>query len=401
MFQHFVGQLLRDRGWEHRLGDPSVEAELWDDMKNSWRVQKKGDKIGLTRWMAYLDVVEATDFAWHTDLIARIYTLMGCGKLQKTDFASVLEGSFGRGALKVAHEDGAKMDMRHAEHEVQALRKACANTTHVCVVFLGNSYNQDVDRILVSMAKPIREWFSAQSKELRSAHEARAWMLDFMSGGWWAPLQQTMNLLSDCSVFEHCGLITAFRPWQACLSLEHPLIVEQSELAQLMAKYSLSLIFFRMSRLVPLLQAWPHKAFLFASADDGVRAAALRAFRRDSDLFAAVSARPERFWKRNVAKYGFDLPSVQQWLAIMKLEGWQVTERVRRLAEARVSGFMQSNIIENVGRVLRRREEGGTNSQVSGKELWATLVRKEVLHDGFRYDKVICEHQVVIVASRA
>jgi hypothetical protein len=53
MFEYYFDALLKGRGWQHRRSEEGIEQVLWLELQNAEAFAFKGDKIGLSRWMAY------------------------------------------------------------------------------------------------------------------------------------------------------------------------------------------------------------------------------------------------------------------------------------------------------------------------------------------------------------
>ena len=191
--ESLIPAILRDLGKEDMLTDPAAHNYVWGKFKDMWLRHKKGGKVGMGRFMAFLKVSEPHDPIWHLNLAALVYLGHQVGfihegpnsKLEKFRQAMAKRASQADAAAKpdAAEGDGKqKVKMKEGNDAVKRLKVACSNTLHLCTLLLSDELNQCRQCILCRMSKPVHQWRGHQSVVLRSCAESRVWMLEQVSG---------------------------------------------------------------------------------------------------------------------------------------------------------------------------------------------------------------------------
>ena len=74
VFHHYLPGILEDLGMSERLHEDGIQQEIWDSMPHHETIRKKGDKVGLARFMSALYRARDDDKNFH--IRAWQYTIM-------------------------------------------------------------------------------------------------------------------------------------------------------------------------------------------------------------------------------------------------------------------------------------------------------------------------------------
>lgn len=154
-------------------------------------------------------------------------------------------------------------------------KKVFGNTYATAVAMLSNFDNKWIQRIKVTMCKPLASWHFSQSSECRSAEGCARNMLHNASGGFFQHLVDVCKKLVNASSVQYCGLCTGNEIRYAAercdtahgVDVNHPFIAAQNERATLMGRFAVEMVGARMSRCLWLLEGWPLKTCLFVLDD--------------------------------------------------------------------------------------------------------------------------------------
>jgi len=89
VYQNLLPKLLRDWGWEDRLGEEGLEDKVLEQLVSLACFTAKGPKVKLTRWMSVFDCISWHDPFTHSKLLAYICWGMSAG-WAKTSLGSSL-----------------------------------------------------------------------------------------------------------------------------------------------------------------------------------------------------------------------------------------------------------------------------------------------------------------------
>lgn len=295
LFCFLAEAIACDRQHSAQEGLQQDVMELHEDLRSAACFWQKGDKVSMCRFFGAHRAAKSFDRTWHSRLLGVVFVGLQLGILDKGSMASLLAQKF-----KPAPEstEPHRTPMPRGQDEVKQLRAACANTLHLAAVVLADGHNQDVQRMITSIADPLEAWHSAQNRFLRSAGNAAQWTLEQVSGQYWAHLKGILDQLSDPGVLEYVSLrVGEIRSYEK-LSVEHPLVAWNDELATKMAIFAITLVGFRIHRHLELTAGWPSRFALAYHSDEQVRSRAITEFRRDYQLFEASKNLKTAFWKK-------------------------------------------------------------------------------------------------------
>lgn len=268
LFCFFAEAIARDKQQCAQEGLQQSAAELHEDLRTAACFWQKGDRVSMCRFFGAHRAAKSFDRTWHSRLLGIVFVGLQLGILDKGSLANLLAQRF-----KPAPESAEpqRTPMPRGQDEVKQLRAACGNTLHLAAVALADGHNQDVQRMIVAITDPLEAWHSAQNRHLRSVANAADWTLQQVSGECWEHLKAILDQLSEPSVLEYVSLrIGDVRSFER-LSVDHPVVAWNDELATRMATFAITLVGYRIHRHLELLAGWPSRFALAYHPDEQVR----------------------------------------------------------------------------------------------------------------------------------
>lgn len=203
LFLSMLPQLMRDLDIEDRIGEEHIEQTVWDMLKQMWMERKKGERVALCRFAKFTDVAEAKDKQFHFLLLQALYVGLQEGMFSAESFAEVMASAKGGAGAEDADKRSA---VRRGNDAVNRLRGACKNNLHTTAIIFSDPLTQPRLRTMCRFTQCIRKWYGLQSKGLRSCQNSATWLSCQVAGEVWAPLCETIQMLSSPEDLEFCGL---------------------------------------------------------------------------------------------------------------------------------------------------------------------------------------------------
>lgn len=252
LFERHMEQVAAELGMAHRLGEKGIEQELFETIPEA--LLRMTAKVAQSRWFGLFSSLEQFLPWWTRRYIVLAYLGLQEG-LYETSGASVMAKVRPQQA---GGEPSEALDGPTAREglDIQALRRACHNTLHLCCVFLGDS---DIRELLVGVlvvVQPVRREFQEQHKALRSCSGAAELYAALAGKGWGRrALADIAQMMSDGSVFAGLSVHgAAKRPSNSLLAElrsddSHPEVVRQGILAGRLMTLGLELLKVRLRSL--------------------------------------------------------------------------------------------------------------------------------------------------------
>ena len=100
------------------------------------------------------------------------------------------------------------------------------------VVFLMEEHNQNIGRVILAICESQDKWHSHQNKTLRSCEESKDWLYEQVAKSqFMISLFDTWAKLEDPVALQYCGFVTTPVIPGEELHENHPMVVQQNQLA--------------------------------------------------------------------------------------------------------------------------------------------------------------------------
>jgi hypothetical protein len=235
-------------------------------------------------------------------------------------------------------------------------------------------------------ARPLRNWFTAQSRALRSTKETQEWIAKQASGAANHPLRQTLGVLADPAALEFCNVAVEVDAAMLDLPAGHLAIMEDQEVCQMMGDWVMHLVANRRKRQMWLSSSWLTLQAKLLSPDAGKRAAAVEQMRKQAAALEEAKKQRSSFWQGVVRRSFLQLPPQLQLTYILEQEGWEATEAAQAFVRQRLSTMGQSKVCEDMFCVMRRKELRQSNKIMTEKSMWAEVINQNVVNEVHRFD---------------
>eukprot|EP00971_Amphidinium_carterae_P135455 2683899-Amphidinium_carterae.4 len=206
LFQHLVhimrAEVAQESGREeHDISDDAV----WLSLKDA--VERKTEKIGLTRWFGYFHAMQEFQKVRGRRLFIVLYVALSMGMFSKQKLSEL--GKLQTPPPAAAGEDIPKSSTAQDRSEVQKLRSSCKNTLAFAALVLSDSSVWTLNAVLVEIATPVTEYHSMQNRRNRSARESLEHWQWLASGCGFEHVDAIRQRLDDETIFIRLGLHTS------------------------------------------------------------------------------------------------------------------------------------------------------------------------------------------------
>ena len=384
LFQNLLPKLLRDWGWEDRLGEEGLEEKVLEQLVSLACFTAKGPKVKLTRWMSVFDCISWHDPFTHSKLLAYICWGLSAGWAKQSLGSSLTP--FAPLAGPTQGKEPQKEQVARGEDAVSHLHKQAKNSMHICAWLLSDDRHQNRNRLLLSLSSPCRHWHGIQVQSNRSPQDAQVACVEAATGGaWFKSLTATAQTLQDMHMLAYCGFTpTKSHATMLGLTLDHPLVLEEDAEAGLAGAYVVNVLRFRLRGMLKWWCTYPGLFAALLSEDKEVVQWALSTMEEDwvaSQILQAKAA-TYPYWKRKMDKSCFKLPLVQVLFKHAASSQFkEVTPGLAQMCKDCFAGIGQTKVIEDHFGVARDMETRAAKHKRAGPtRLWRQLVQSKALH---------------------
>lgn len=178
LVDHYLQELIEDLGCEGSAHDGNILSIVWEQMQSHWGNYRRGSKVAMCRFGAFLDASADHKSGWCLMLIRLIYYGMSEGMFDELSLSDALPKN-----IKQAGTVTQRGAVKRGDEATASIRAFCKNNLHLAVVLLSDMLGRSRVRMMVHVIAPRKKWYSEQSCLLRSTHGARAWFIDQLRGG--------------------------------------------------------------------------------------------------------------------------------------------------------------------------------------------------------------------------
>lgn len=261
-----------------------------------------------------------------------------------------------------------------------ARRVSCSNALVCAVMLLMEPGQQNVQRCIFSSSTVWESWHGEQSRRLRSAGEGLTWLFEqVVEGQFLRTCLKTFQQLVDRDRLSFCGLSVGL-PEVEGLPEEHPLVVEQDELAGHCGNLALHSVGSLVRRCMWMLRGWLGNTVRFTG---NARQVALGAklLTKDFENFERLSQEPSKEARKLISRSVFRTVPIQQAVACLQSTGWEVSAEIKELYTLKHQRLLAIQLIEEWFQRLRRTEDHTFNKHGRPATAMMSLVQKKVIQE--------------------
>jgi len=380
LFVKYLERLARDFGIDISQG--GAEEAVRQQLIASWSARTKGEKCVMCRFGKFVDVARDRDDSLTSMLMQGLYMGLSENMFTLQDFRNSL-------VRKQEAEDNAGDEdigsTKRSANVAAKMRSACKNNVMCMVLVFQDRQTQPKLRIMWRCLEPIRKWYGLQSQELRDVFQVEHWVARQLKGEMDLSLQETLGSLEDGELLQFVGFAVDSLDKYEVVDLESPMVAQQGELAQLQAKWVLSLVGNRLRRVMWLQHGWVGRQALLLGDDADNETMEMRA---DYECYQAMCSRKEAWWRKASERCYMVTTPVRQLLSLLQQSDWVVAPEVEEHVRARLRSVVQSKICEDLASRGRRAEQHRQNAVIADKALWASMIESKVLSETHHYKEL-------------
>lgn len=252
LFMDKVARMIEDMGVLGRGMGSDMTAKMFAECVEEPPLKRKGYKCNLNRFFGGIKVAREQIPQWHKLLFCEEHVVIEEGmmpnKMIEPLKAKPQQGDFSKST-----------DSDRTSTMDRALRSQCQNSLVMAVILRGDSMNNWLCRIVVTIAEPVELWHGNQSKVLRDCNSSVKWLGEQHSGHFAAHVCQIAKRLGESTHLEFCRFdIPALG---INMDFDEGTIALQDDLADTYGQMSIILIKHRWCKTgLWLLHQWPHEA---------------------------------------------------------------------------------------------------------------------------------------------
>ena len=373
IFQGHLPRILAEVGEDTFLVDAVARDELlFRNLPDC--LEKKMERIGMTRWFSYMTAVSHFLTIWSQRAVIIIYICLTNGIFKQADYLQELKLP---DVGKAAEEDIEKASTAQDKEHIRKIRSKCHNSMEYAAIMLSDRKLYHMNLIICTVSKAVQRWHSSQNKENRSSCASAQWWSRKSVEKGFPHLNELLQCLRDSDLFHKLDMHTISAPVDLLqLSVEDPLVDKETDCAQRIGSLVVAILSRRMRSLcwfVGLPGSWP------ALLDDDSAEATLQSIKRTVEAYAAIEDLPGAFWKKVRMRSPMSLVHTQQLVSICKSNDWKNSEALQALIRQQWSGVTNTKIVEDCVRIGRTSEVSKNfKKAVSSKKCWSDLISSGV-----------------------
>jgi len=377
LFQHFLKDILEERGEHDMLGDAEHQEQVLASLPAV--LANKGSKVPRSRWFHFVDCARAHDRIWSSRALVLLYVGLRAGYVRAQHNGHVvLQPTRGQAAGEVQKTPTSGA----APSVVGFLRPRCKNTLHVAAMLYLDRTVKLANRIIFTVAEPVRLWHGVQCRDLRDPTACEQFAIAQASGEFLGSLCDTVRVLRSAERLEFMGLSVSLGKPERALSKESCEVIQENEHVGLIVGFVFALLAYRIRGMSPHWLGFPLKfaALLDSRVDVQQRTLALMR-ERAAAWSAARELGRSAMWRRILERSPMNYMYVAIMMALGEEVGFsRVTVEMRRWARAWTLGIGTTKAVEDVFQKGRMDEMlAQSNKQVAPMRRFLSAIRSPVL----------------------
>ena len=276
----------RELEWLSRVGHLELATTRAEELRENWLGRKKGERVGLCRFMGAVRVAEARLPEWNRRALELFYFGIQTGALTATKYAKLLAS-----ARLVPDYDDAEGPMARGAEALKKLRAICKNTLQVATLFYADEDNHQRQAILVRVCRFVTEFQGHASKMCRSINDSMVWAAKMAGGTFVNVVGHTLRIIEDPVAVTDMRFASSFPVGVGAVQVCHPIVVQSNEMAKTAGQLVLALAanFLRKGSYIWL--GWPFRFVLLTDPGD-VAKITLQELREDWERYSRLLAIP-------------------------------------------------------------------------------------------------------------
>ena len=408
LFQSLAPRIMRDLGRPGDELDEGAVADLHKMLGECRFLHVRGPRDQISRWASWM---KAEDW-WTPHITVRLLFLLYLGlqmgylekkdprhhllKLVKdTDKEVVKTGGTAASSSSAAPSSGVphQAPMSADAVSVARVRDSCENSMHAATVIYSDERNTEWSRMMLFASTPFTDMLAHWRHFLRDRAQGLIFAIDQATcKSTLAAIHETSCLWKDAAALEKMGFtvsgLVANKTYKA-LGLSDAFVLNEDEQARRFGQLLLGLAKAFLFNSSEASICYPRKFALFASADAGVRAAALKDFRVFCDAFENVQGNTLPLWKKACKRSCMNLVLVRDYRLRCAAAGWKevpadIIEHQRRCA----SSFQATSITEDSFHYIKAEGRSIAPQVLSHCQIWRNPSAKGILNELYKYTEI-------------
>eukprot|EP00971_Amphidinium_carterae_P347707 6489836-Amphidinium_carterae.1 len=390
VWQGHLPQVLAEMGEEPMIeGAEERNAALFYSLSDC--VERKVERVGMSRWFQYVSAVRAFLRMWSRRCVVLIYICLMLGTFRQCHYLQELQLPV---TGKVDGEDVAKSSTKDDQEHIRKLRAKCSNSLEFAAIMLSDRRLYKINVIISTIGQSIQEWHSNQNVQNRSSKASCQWWSDMAVERGRTHLDKMMACLRDRDFMIALELHITTAPAEL-LSIDYqdPLVDKEDEIAQKVG----SLVIAVLSRRIRTLSwheglpgIWP--ALLVESE----REQAIGRIRQVVEDWRNAEGWDSGVWKKLRERSPLNQEYNKLLLRVLEGNGWEASEELLTMISDHFGGVTNTKIVEDSVRQGRVAEVSKAFKKVvSGKRCWGDLITSGVENAVHHFDALEYEDLVV------
>lgn len=238
----------------------------------------------------------------------------------------------------------------------RSIRDSCVNAVSVSVMMLSREENLRLVNVVVEACKPLKQWEGQANARNRSAQECHDWAIDQAAGAFMQHLNLTAKVLKSPTVMESCGF--KINPHVPPPQEHHVTMSMEREFADMLGQAVSTLLALRLKRGLWYMSGWP-QSMSAALKDANWESKTLARFERDlansRQLDALHAGGMMGSGLKVYQRSQFHTTAVKQYVQALSDTHGQMTSELRQVISNKISGPLQSMLIEEINGVQKNR----------------------------------------------
>ena len=304
--------------------------EIFEAVQNTKVLESKLERVNLCKYHHAITAGKRSLKYWslkafYLGIACEALGLDVCGKKRPADVA--LGASSGAAASSGDSEKPLTLaQAAWAQRELGADSLVPKNQLHKAGIEYADISNRYKQEIITHSLVPVAQFFSEQSKTLRSLSDVIPWETAMMrdSVKIFHAARLSMSLIGYPRIYAQCGIETLWRPMES-ISCNDARVAFSNDHAGLLWKLNCAIVAEEANRNLAFMSGYPKRFTLLLQADE--RPWILRELRADYQYYREVSALTDA-WAVELAKRSpFATVPVRQIVEALEIENWVWTDR--------------------------------------------------------------------------
>ena len=263
IFQFFLPRILEDMGCTEMRHEAGCAQTVWDEFLADSSLLKKGEKVGLCRFMWAIYKAKSEDKFWNRRALLYAILSLQLGYESQKKRCEI----FKRPAPKVRRLESSPVDVADGRttmsqgDKVLQIKAASQNQAHIAAIVYSDREYQFLMRTICFATDSVVQWHSEQNAGLRSASATIPWELSQYSGKMHEPFIGTMKAPLELKTLAKLGVVVEWGAGDlAKLSggdSGYGEGLENNERCTTLLRMAFALARRRILRTAPMISGWP------------------------------------------------------------------------------------------------------------------------------------------------